>query len=303
MAQQWTAQFSYVTGVVRDASAGALALVYDDLAAQRIEHTVPLVWSGGQWLRTSVEKLDFATVSMTIVQKPFRQAAYLGAHGHVYFVGAGAESEELIITSTSSPQDVGMMRSIRCVAGETYAVGERRQAYRRVAAGQWECVGNAPNIGAREGASSFEAIDGFSRSELYAAGQHGELWLFDGSRWTACDSPTNVTLTDVCCATDGQVYICGSLGTLLVGRGAQWRIVEHGVTGQNFWSVRELNGRMFLSTADEVFHVENNTLQAVDFGGERPQTCFHLSGAADALWSVGPKDVLAFNGTQWSRID
>jgi hypothetical protein len=303
MAQQWTAQFSYVNGVVRDSGAGALALVYDELAAQHIEHTVPLVWSAGQWLRTAVEKLDFATVSMAIVHKPFRQAAYLSAQGHVYFVGAGSESEELIITSTSSPQDVGVMRAIRCIAGETYAVGVQRQAYRRVGVGQWECVGNAPNIGSRDGASSFEAIDGFSRSELYAAGRHGELWLFDGSRWTACDSPTNVTLTDVCCASDGWVYICGTLGTLLVGRGAQWRIVDHGITLEELRSVRELNGRIYLSTDHQVFRLEDGTLEPVDFGGDRPQTCFHLSGARDALWSVGAKDVLAFDGAAWSRID
>lgn len=306
MPRHWTRQFSYVTGVPRDAAVGAVALVSDELAAGQIEHTVPMIWSGGRWLRASAERLDFTTVSMAVVPTPLRQAVYLGLHGNVFFIGAGDEHEEVIDTPDGAPERLGMMRGLRTIAGQLYAVGMRRQVYRRDNINLWTDLGTSARPRPEDDTvRSFEAIDGFEPSEIYAVGREGEIWQFDGRIWHQAASPTNVVLTGVCCGGDGVAYACGRLGILLRGRGDRWEIVQHEVTSQDFWGIAWLDGRLYLATSYQIFHFENDILTPVAFGTDTPRSCFHVQASAEGnvLWSIGAKDVMAFDGASWTRID
>jgi hypothetical protein len=38
-------------------------------------------------------------------------------------------------------------------------------------------------------------------------------------------------------------------------------------------------------------------------GVDTPDTYFKLSAMQEAMWSVGAKDVMAFDGASWMRID
>ncbi len=52
----------------------------------------------------------------------------------------------------------------------------------------------------------FEAIDGYSSEALYAVGWAGEVWKFDGAKWSQAPKLTDAVLTAVCCAPDNVVY-------------------------------------------------------------------------------------------------
>jgi hypothetical protein len=302
--EHWTKNFSCVTGVTRGDNIGAFAMVNNGLSSQQIEHTVPVIYANGEWGTPDVDELKFTTVSMAMTFNPIRQAVYLGLHGNIFFVGSGDEHEEVIESITCSPSQIGMMRALKEIDGELYATGMRRQVYKRLEPNHWEHVGK--QITTTDPVSlvtSFEAIDGFSRDDLYAVGRLGEIWHYDGKQWERLPSPTNVILTGVHCASDGFVYICGRTGVVLKGRGSRWQAVDNSVTKADFWSVTSFNKRIFLSTMFEVLELTDKGLEIVNFGKDRPGSFFHLSVGPDSMWSVGAKDVMTFDGKQWTRID
>jgi hypothetical protein len=52
----------------------------------------------------------------------------------------------------------------------------------------------------------------------------------------------------------------------------------------------------------EVFVLVENEIVPVDFGEDRPQSAYHLTTCEEALWSIGAKDIMAFDGAVWRRI-
>jgi hypothetical protein len=52
-----------------------------------------------------------------------------------------------------------------------------------------------------------------------------------------------------------------------------------------------------------VYRLEGDRLKPVGFGKDLPRTCFHLSAADGVMWSIGAKDLMAFDGKSWTRID
>ena len=153
--------------------------------------------------------IDMSICGLAVSQIPLRQGAYLGLTGRTFFWGAGDAHEEFIITPTGSPEQIGMMRSVRAVGGKVYAVGMQRQVYRRDDANQWVDLSQAirPPLGSGL-ITSFEAVDGFDAGEIYVCGRDGEVWWYDGSAWRQVASPTNAILTNIVCAADGNCYIC-----------------------------------------------------------------------------------------------
>ena len=63
--------------------------------------------------------------------------------------------------------------------------------------------------------------------QIYAAGWEGEIWHYDGNRWSSICSPTNIILNDICCAGDGNVYAGGRVGMLIVCRRDHWKVIDH----------------------------------------------------------------------------
>jgi hypothetical protein len=305
LAGHWTQQFSFVTGTVRSAARAYLARVADDLAEQMVEHTFISEWDNGIWRGADIDMLPWTTVGASVCQHPTEQGIFLGLKGEIFCIGSGNIHEERIrLGEEDSPQNRGMMRGIRSINGKAYAVGMRRQVYRRDDVNQWTCLDETarPREGDRA-VVSFEAIDGFAVNDIYAAGRRGEIWRYDGNLWSSVDSPTNIILTNICCAGDDNVYVCGRLGTLVRGRNNVWQMVEHESTEEDFWGIAWYNDKLYLSTMRTVYQLEGDQLEVIDFREDIPSSCFHLSTADGVLWSIGSKDVMAFDGQNWTRID
>src|SRR5262249_53269381 len=137
---------------------------------------------------------------------------------------------------------------------------------------------------------SFEAIDGFDATEIYAVGRRGEIWQYDGKLWAKLDSPTNMILTNVCCAGDGEVYACGRLGTLLRGRHQRWEPIEHEGTKEDFWGIAWFNSQLYLATLRAVFLLQGDKLRRIEMGEDGAGSFYHLSSIEGELWSVGPRE-------------
>jgi hypothetical protein len=302
MAGQLTNNGSFVFGVVRRPDIGYIVLSLDEMAEEKIPHSYMVQWHAGQFSNAGV--LPWLTAGVSVLRQPIEQLLAVAEFGQVFIFGSGDKHEERIGTEKEGPIARGPLRGVRLIGKRAYVVGMDRQAYRRDGVNQWVTIdqGMRPLEGSTD-VVGLEAVDGFSEEEIYAVGWDGAIWRYDGRAWTQADSPTNMILTDVCCAGDGNVYACARLGLLLRGRGDRWSVVEHESTEDDLWSMTWFQGRLYLSTMQELFVLENDKLEPVDLGDDPPSTCYRLSSIPDVLWSVGAKDAMAFDGTNWMRID
>lgn len=296
----WTDKFSFLVGYVATPSVGFLALCDDSIDVNEIPHSQLVFWQEGKWGNNG--QVKFTVVSMSLCTHPIRQMVAIGPFGEVFLTGTRDSHEEEVRAGEETPSKRGMLRSVRGISGKAYAVGMQRQVYRRDGMNTWTCIDHdmRPAPGQVVG---FESIDGFEEGEIYAVGWEGEIWRFDGRRWDQASSPTNFILTDVCCAGDGNVYACGRVGMLLVGRKDQWRIIEHETMSEDIWSLAWFNGSLYAATYRGLFRLDGEVLAPVDMGQDTPATYFKLSAIQGAMWSIGRKDVMAFDGVSWMRID
>jgi hypothetical protein len=193
-----------------------------------------------------------------------------------------------------------VLRGIGVVDGYAVACGMKRQVYRREAEGTWTAM-HAP--APEKGNAGFEAVAGFSSKEMYAAGWNGEIWEWNGKKWVNRSSPTNLILTGVCCASDGNVYACGKTGILLRGRHDSWKTVDLGDLKQDLWAVHDFKGKIYLATMQTLFTLGEGGLEPVEFGDDEPASCYRLTDAEGVLWSVGAADVFSYDGSVWTRAD
>jgi hypothetical protein len=293
---------SITTGVVRRRDLGYVICTMDKYVADDIPHSRIFSRLRGQWGGVTVE---WTVCSGTICLMPSERFLTLGAEGETWVVGGGQSALEGIVRDGNlRPETRGPMREIRgIVGGHAYAVGTCRQAYRRQAPGRWTCIDHTAQTPVDDIAdTSFESIDGFSEQEIYAVGWEGEIWQYDGAAWVQRASPTNLALYKVRCASDGFAYACGQNGLLLRGRGDRWTVIDHDATEEDLWGMEWFGGKLFVSSTSFVYELSGGLLNLVDFGDEAPETCYHLSAADGIMWSIGAKDVVEFDGTDWSRI-
>jgi len=302
---RWTAQFSYVSGVVRLADLAYAALVSDVLEADMSETFVPLEWDAGTWRydERGMTK-NWSCVSVAISESPVEQCIYLGAWGEVLLIGSGDTHEEVCSDGANTPREFGPLRAVRSIDQFTYAVGMGRQAYCRTDINRWISIDGGTRTKFDGGdLVGFDAVDGFNSNEIYAAGRRGEIWLYDGRLWSRLDSPTNANLTNMRCCADGNVYVCGQRGTLLVGRDDDWRAIEDLGLDEDIWGIEWYKNKLYVSTRQDVYRLEENGLVSVNFGSDKPKTCYHLSARDNVMWSFGAKDVMSFDGHLWTRVD
>ncbi|MCF7221870.1 WD40/YVTN/BNR-like repeat-containing protein [Marilutibacter chinensis] len=304
--QPWSRLFSHVTGVVRYHDLVYIASVSDETQARGVAHSYITEWDAGLW-RVGDEGEDvqpWAVVAATVVHEPIEQALFIGNGGEVICIGSGDTHEERLPSGRNGVGGRGPIRGVCAVDGVAHACGAGRQVYRRHGVDDWRAM----DTGARPAAGDtrvvgFEAIAGFDRKDLYAAGLDGEIWHYGGKRWVQADSPTDKILTALCCAGDGHVYACGQAGTLLRGRGRRWEVIAHGGPGDDFWSLAWFQDTLYVASHGGLYTLDDDRLQPVAFGRLRPKSCFHLSAADGVLWSIAAKDVLAYDGRRWRRID
>ncbi len=298
-------KFSISTGVVFD-EGFLLAVFSNDVLVKRNsedQHCYLGILRGGQW-----KLIDFAWPirSQTLVDSPATCIISISDQGNVRRTTPAGGTDEPRVGAASGMTVFGRtgLFEVRAIDGFAYAVGTRRAAYRRTAQGVWDCI-DADCYDARNFGVAFQSIHGFSAKEIYAVGRRGEIWEYNGKRWTARESGTNVTLHKVLCAEDGFVYAAGKKGTILKGRHDSWSPVPDIPRGYEFWGLQDYGGRIFLTAnAAAMFElVKSRTLKAVNFGEcDPPTTAYHLTLGAGSLYSFGAKDIRKLTGTTWEEV-
>lgn len=294
----WTGSASFIDAHLGAGGAACVAVVDDELAANRIAFTKVAVLYQGSWLDGGSLRWDAACV--TRCQLPLAQYAVVGVHGQVQFVGGGDIHEECVADGGISAADLGLLRGARAIDGVLYVCGMKRQVFRRDGRDLWHCL--TTGIPQQEGVVGFEAIDGFSDKEIYAVGWEGEIWQYDGAQWHLRDTGTNVILLDVVCATNGIVYAIGRGRKLVLGREDRWETADLALPVE-LQSLAWFNGVLYACSTRDIFAWDGAQFYPLPIVGDRPKTLQYLSVGEGGLCAVGPKDLFRFDGLTWSRID
>ncbi len=301
MSGHMTDKFTYLGGAVKFKDLFMFSLKADALDYESNPRTYFSANDQGGWCGFGKE--PWPMVSMCYCTIPKNQFAVLGPHGHVMILGSKDNHPEVVGEGDGGVSARGPLTRVRTIAGKAYAVGMDRQVYRRDDANRWTCIDQSARPGPKE-VKGFESIDGFRADDIYAVGYDGDIFHWNGKAWRQIDSPTNLILTDVCCAADGQVYIVGQMGTIIRGRGDRWEVLDHGGGKAHLWNCAVFQGRLYTTTNSKLLHLgADGKLVPVDFGDDLPGTVYHLATGDGILLSIGAKDVMSFDGTTWTRID
>ena len=196
----------------------------------------------------------------------------------------------------------GYMKRINHISGGLFACGDLRQIYRRVD-GRWMHFDrNVLSEDRYAVADALNDIDGISASNLYAVGDHGNIFYNDGHQWNYVSAPTNVDLERVICVASDEIYIAGNNGLLLRGCHSKLEIAADAGIRSRFWGLADNQGTIFTCSARAVYAYRNGTLEAVPITIPFKGALHRLTASKEYLWAVGTNSILKFDGARWEEL-
>jgi hypothetical protein len=251
-------------------------------------------------------------ISVCHIDNPTSMAIFLGTNGVVVRVVPGRESVPEVIDETADgPQFIGDLREIRNIGAATYVCGMGRTVYRCAGLDPWHRIDQSirEDSTIEDSDAGLNSIDGFDESAIFAVGWNGEIWSYNSLIWKQEDSPTNLALLKVLCASDGTVVIGAQGGLLLRGNPKNW--IEYRIPNSNgdITGLAEFLGCIYIATSESLYIWDENGIEPVDLsrGKRKIETRPHESfgsvhAAAGVLWSVGPKmAIYTKDGKLWEE--
>lgn len=275
-----------------------ITVMNDRLAEERNQHSIPLLYKGHVWSVIEREPiLPWIAAGIAEIGEASGALLIAGWGGQVLVIDNGACRREAMLRTDSLP--VSIVRAVSTIGGAIYAAGMSRQVYERTGEYGWhEMDGNMVSNSGEFGVG-FNAIDGFSREEIYAVGIGGEVWSYDGAIWRKVDIPVNIHLHCICCAPDDGVYIGGRAGILVTGRQDSWDVLDIGIDA-TIWGVHWFEGALYLIVDDGIYSYLHGQAQPVE-----ADICkgdfLNFSCSGNTLWAFGRKKIVRFDGSTWSE--
>ena len=271
----------------------------DILADERRQHSIPLLYRMGGWSLAGEEKVLPWLAAGIAHHHRCNDFVIVGWAGQVLAVEGAKSHREAIRRQTGY---VSILRSVSQIGDDVYAVGMKRQIYRRECAQAWVEMDDGVADYGDNSFIGFNGLDGPSKENLYAVGLNGEIWFRHDGFWRKIDSPTNVHLHSVFCSSDGKIYIGGRSGLFLEGMFDAW-IVRDLQTDQTVWSIRMFQNILYVLLDRGIFCVEREQLKQIDNKLVESED-FHTLASDDAsLWVFGRKKIVRYDGVFWTELD
>jgi hypothetical protein len=289
--------FTKVLAIERD-----YAMLVSHLISEGTDPTVSRMYmlDSGAWSHL----FDVEDIVYGVAQKP---ASLAPPNGSVVFLGRRGNCRELVrgVRVDASRIDVrgaGYLMGLRLIEDRLFAVGTQNIVVSQTG-GTWTRIDQG--IFAPVGATvdrGLNAVSGFSVHDVYAVGFAGAILHWDGVVWTALESPTNIDLLSVYCATGEQVVVGAGGGIVLVGnKDLGWRdITDPAVTTQLVEAIVEFQGTVYLGTPDHLLKLNAGVLERVATPAGQALSFLSLDTADGALWAAGDESVARFDGVSWT---
>lgn len=264
-----------------------------------------LYWNN-KW---SIQEIPF--ISNAICAPLYGEHALIvGIFGHSFVWKLDGNTEGKIDSSNEGPQHFGDITSVRMIGSHRFIVGMARTVYKEKRLNEWlridEGVRQEFDVQDKNFFPGFTSIHGFNEGDIYAVGESGEIFHFDGKNWKKVESPTNLSLERVVCGSNGMVYACGINGVIVEGRGHYWKCVINNQTRKTLWGATFFNGYPYFSGKDGIFSiVDDNLVQVLskDVLGATGMTYYRLSSDETYIWSCGRRAIqYSQDGNRWFSL-
>jgi hypothetical protein len=244
----------------------------------------------GEWKYRDFELDAILSVTASALSK---EGFFMGRNGNILVAASGYTTETI-----DDVAKYGELIRIRNIADTIYAVGTQGQVYRREE-GEWIHMDQGI-LGIEH--LHLEDIGGTAPSDLYVVGPYGDVWHFNGNKWSQSLFPTNRPLSGIKAVSHDEVYVCGDNGGLYVGNHDGWKYIGNDDITYNFWAVEVFKGKVYVSYNGGILVYDGNELQDVDFKLGHPIGCHRMHANDGVLWSFGIDDLVCFDGTSWSEV-
>ena len=287
-----TQRCSIMRGWLESSHTGVLALTYDELMAQNVEHSVIVRVNAPA--AQLVSKVKWET--RAVFAPPGGEIRVIGSGGRVATINSSV-SVESIATDLDRPEVVGLIRDGTFCAPDTcYAVALDARLFQRDAGG-WRMI-----VPAREDIGLHRLVQGaVSPDDILAASIDGRVFRLEGGRWIDIGLPSSAIVNCIWRMPNGEFLACGLGGLLVRGSAQRAVVIDHPYRFENFYSVCAFRGETYVSSLTHLYQLlPSGELRRVD---PLDATTYHLLQATqDVLWSIGAKDLLELRQGQWSRI-
>jgi len=202
-----------------------------------------------------------------------------------------------------APGKVPATQRVKCIDDYAYSVGLGRSIYKRTNIGHWVKLDNGFPEEEVTRYQGFHDIDGFSETDMYAVGGHGDIWHYDGTIWMQEGFPSNMQLNTVTCAGDGYVYVSGMGGTLWRGRNSTWEHLYDGSYSIPWNDVLWFEDKLWLAS-DYMLRIWNGKemVPVTDDKGQELPFSGHMD-AYDGLLVIADTDtVMAYQNGKWRTL-
>lgn len=242
-----------------------------------------------------IATVEWNAISLCVPKKPTELMLAVSAKGETFSILGGNKPNHSIPTEER-------LNRLTVVDGFALTCGEKGVIYKRNNTGNWLNYSIPAEMLNENVIANLKAARGFSLNEIYAVGDGGEIWLRTKDEWSLVNSPTKADLSEIICVNNDKCYIVGKEGTLIIGRENSWKQIKTNITDK-FCDLQYFNGRIYVSTENNIYEYSDNELKVIDFNGDKPNSCCKLTSSEKYLWSIGKNDIFNFDGQQWSRIE
>ena len=84
---------------------------------------------------------------------------------------------------------------------------------------------------------------------------------------------------------------------MLKGSLDKWQIIKtKGIIISDFWDIKYFNDKLYVSSISAIYELCDNKLVKVNFGKNKPTTCYRLTEVEGILWSIGENSIVSFDG-------
>jgi hypothetical protein len=239
------------------------------------------------------------------------KAVCVSVSGEITASGGGKiENESAIPVHKEGPRR-GAIQRIRMIQGMLYAVGTGNTVCRRRGRNDWESLcfnlpkekaGDFENV-ERSEAMAIEDIDGFSDTDLYIIAGKGQVWNFNGEKWSLIPFPSNMYLHSICCAGDGYVYIGAQSGTVFRGRKNEWKLLSRGDMTLPFNDIVWHAGKVWCTSDYGLWQIDGERIVKSELPSSEIVVCAGNLSVADGVMLMAGSHGAAFHdGKTWQLI-
>jgi hypothetical protein len=251
------------------------------------------------WMHQEIEH-EIVSIAYQKIRGKFKWYL-LSKRGIVVEGTSSGLSETKIKGAGTGPGLYGYVSHIKEISGELYVCGMCRQVYKK-SKQTWISISSDILDSVDSVKSCFEGIDGTSAKNIYAVGWGGEIFHFDGRKWSKCDSPTNIDLNAIRCVEEDTVYICGSDGVFLRGSKNSWDVIQDEDIVEDFWGIEVYKGTPYIASRNEIFKFDGTNLVQIDTKLKPAPDSGTLHANNKILWSFGNNDLTFYDGKRWKRV-